>query len=104
MATKLGGAGEPYCSDLCYDDAGKLGFEKLQQGIHQRCAFCRTMVTKSLDVNRSDMAFHFVRKRRFAFLSPKVWVVCQSCLDKAKTQFAQAKECTYCGKPLSERI
>lgn len=88
---KRGGFEEPYCSDKCYNKAGKEIADRILMGTSGVCAFCQSPVYASME-NAGECAFFPYRKQLF--------FICKTCFPKGKEHVKTINECCMCGKSL----
>lgn len=86
-----GGAGEPYCSQQCYDDGGKHAMAIRLRGESGVCAVCQTPVKMGLASDGA--AFPYDGRTLF---------VCGSanCRERATAFVNQKNVCCMCGRAL----
>ncbi len=87
---KRGGFGEPYCSDNCYNAAGREISGGLFSGIRGQCGFCQREVSVSLGSEVKLIPY------RDAFL-----FICSACRYSATDYVNKIQECCMCKMPLS---
>ena len=85
-----GGLGEPYCSEKCYDAAGKDIALANIHGYSGPCGFCQRPVR--LSTGSGNLAHPF--RRIFLY-------ICPACRARAEAHAAQIHECCFCGGGLS---
>jgi hypothetical protein len=90
MSIRRGGLGEPYCSETCYNAAGKDIAGANLRAYDGPCGFCQQPVRLGLG---SGNAAHPFRK---VFL-----YVCPGCRSRAEAHAAKIQECCFCGRGLS---
>ena len=91
---KRGGAGEPYCSEECYNGAGVGIYGASVKGITGICGFCQSPVRygPSMSVTNCTAIPHKGRAETL--------FICTKCLDKGKKYLRKMKQCCMCGKPV----
>jgi len=86
-----GGFGEYYCSQACYDNAGKYGFSVMMQNQQGVCGFCQKSVSASMYGAVECGAIPYENMTLF---------ICTSCASKAKSYLASYPKCCMCQKNL----
>jgi serine/threonine protein kinase/cytochrome c-type biogenesis protein CcmH/NrfG len=83
---RRGGLGEPYCSERCYDSAGKDIAAANLRGYNGPCNFCQCPVR--LGLGSGNFAHRF--RKNFLY-------VCHRCRSQAEAQARDILECCFCG-------
>lgn len=86
-----GGAGEPYCSQECYDKGGKYAASvmlKEQSGV---CGLCGASVKVSMYGESNSTVVPYEGKNLF---------VCENCVYKGREFLMHYKKCCMCQRPL----
>jgi hypothetical protein len=91
---KRGGAGEPYCSDQCCDEAGIGICGAFSQGIRGICGFCQSPVRygPTLAVTNCVAMPHKGRAQTL--------FICTNCRDRGKEYLQAMQQCCMCGRSL----
>lgn len=89
-----GGFGEPYCSDACYDAAGKDISSRRFQGVTGVCGFCQKSVSASFYNPGESVLFPYKNQSFF---------ICSGCIEKGKSYVSNIKECCMCGKVIDKQ-
>jgi len=87
----LGGFNEPYCSEACYNEAGKRISGSLIRGHQGVCAFCEKPVSLGMGNPGRVASFPFRGKTFF---------ICAECVSEGAEYVKKIKECCLCGKQL----
>ena len=87
-----GGREEPYCSQACYDQAGREIFAANQRGETAPCGFCQKPVTLEAGSGIGMIPF---RKQHLH--------ICRECEREADAFIADIDECCMCGKALPHK-
>jgi hypothetical protein len=83
---RRGGFGEPYCSEACYDQAGRAMATVRLTGAAGACEYC-----KGLSTPRN---ITLVKKGRLVF-------ICQSCAASVRGEIQTMSRCYMCDTPLA---
>lgn len=86
--TRRGGLKEPYCSEACFQQAGKELFSAQMRHLGGPCAFCQQPVTLG-----EQGIVMFPWRKEYAYICPR-------CHPRLDNFVAGIKECCMCGKPL----
>ena len=88
---RRGGFNEPYCSDTCYENAGRRITEGLFSNVSGHCSFCQQSVTVS-PVSPVKLIPY---RNKFLFICPK-------CEQRGAVYVKyNISECCTCGKKLN---
>lgn len=91
MSIQRGGLGEPYCSERCYNAAGKDIAAAILQGYDGPCGFCQR------PVRLGHGSGNFAHPYRKVFL-----YVCPACRAKGEAHAVKLTECCFCGDSFTE--
>ena len=86
---KRGGFNEPYCSEKCYNEAGRKISSLLLAGSSGQCGFCQTPVNLGLGSN--IVAFPY---------RGMVLHICKNCRNKGEKYVQEIDECCMCANEL----
>jgi hypothetical protein len=89
-------AGDKYCSESCYEEAGKKYFTWRSVNLAWDCEFCHKALTAgSFGYDPDQMALIFTWQNQPMF-------VCGACArqGKAKQFFDKENKCCTCGQPV----
>ena len=90
-AIRRGGFAEPYCSDDCFNKAGREIGAALLPGIKGTCGFCKRAVTVALGSDTKLIPY----RRAFLF-------ICSECQQRGGDYVSSIRECCFCGALLPE--
>ena len=89
MSSRRGGFGEPYCSDDCYEFAGREIGAAVVRGIAGSCGLCQKEVTVTIGAATKLIPY----RGKFLF-------ICPACEHKGSKFVSRIHECCMCGAPL----
>jgi hypothetical protein len=81
-----GGFGEPYCSEACYDQAGRAMATARLTGAAGACEYCKSVI--------GPRHVTLVKRGRLVF-------ICQSCAARVQAEIRALSRCYMCDAPLA---
>jgi hypothetical protein len=85
-AIRRGGFGEPYCSETCYDQAGRTMATARLTGAAGACEYCKSAV--------GPRHVTLVKRGGLVF-------ICQRCADRVQPEIQALSRCYMCEAPLA---